>query len=62
MGKRGGTYGTSMGAIQSTNPDYLKRRAKWRQRQEARWAAKSGPVYVYYRTPDGKESDKRLQS
>ncbi len=42
--------GTSTGGLEET-PARKKRRAKARKRQEERWAAKSGPVTVYYRDP-----------
>jgi hypothetical protein len=39
-----------MGGLEET-PQKKKRRGKTRKRQEERWAAKSGPVKVYYRDP-----------
>jgi hypothetical protein len=39
-----------MGGLDET-PARTKRRAKARKKQEERWAAKSGPVKVYYRDP-----------
>jgi len=42
--------GTSMGGLEET-PARKKRRAKARKREEQRWAAKAGPMKVYYRDP-----------
>jgi hypothetical protein len=42
--------GTSMGGLEET-PERKKRHANARKKQEQRWAAKSGPVNVYYRDP-----------
>jgi hypothetical protein len=47
-GPRKAKPGTSMGGLEET-PARKKRRAKARKREEQRWAAKSGPVTVYYR-------------
>jgi hypothetical protein len=49
-GPRKAKIGTSMGGLEET-PARKKRRAKARKRQEERWAAKAGPVKVYYRKP-----------
>lgn len=40
-----------MGGLVET-PARKKRRAKARKAQEQRWAAKAGPVTVYYRDPE----------
>jgi hypothetical protein len=42
--------GTSMGGLEVA-PARKKRREKQRRAQEQRWAAKAGPVKVYYRDP-----------
>jgi hypothetical protein len=39
-----------MGGLEET-PARKKRRAKARKREEQRWAAKAGPMKVYYRDP-----------
>ena len=49
-GPRKTKTGTSMGGLDET-PERTKRRVKARKKQEQRWAAKSGPVKVYYRDP-----------
>jgi hypothetical protein len=49
-GPRKAKIGTTMGGLEET-PERKKRRAKARKKQEQRWAAKSGPVKVYYRDP-----------
>ena len=38
-------------AVEEQHGARKKRRAKARKRQEKRWAAKAGPVKVYYRDP-----------
>jgi hypothetical protein len=56
-GPRKTKTGTAMGGLEET-PERKKRRAKARKRQEKRWAAKAGPVKVYYRNPkSGEECD-----
>jgi hypothetical protein len=56
-GPRKPKTGTSMGWINEP-PARKKRRAKARNAQEQRWAAKAGPVKVYYRDPvSGAESE-----
>jgi hypothetical protein len=49
-GPRKSKSGTSMGWV-NESPARKKRRAKARKAQEARWAAKAGPLKVYYRDP-----------
>jgi hypothetical protein len=39
-----------MGGLDES-PGRKKRRAKARKRQEERWAAKAGPLKIYYRDP-----------
>src|SRR4051794_40200331 len=50
QGPRKSKIGTTMGGLEET-PARKKRRAKVRKLKEERWAAKSGPVTVYYRDP-----------
>lgn len=46
-----------MGGLEET-PERKTRRANARKWQEKRWAAKAGPVKVYYRDPkSGEERD-----
>jgi hypothetical protein len=47
-----------MGGLEET-PSRKKRRAKARKRKEQRWAAKAGPVTVYYR--DSETGEEREQ-
>jgi hypothetical protein len=57
-GPRHKKSGTPMSGVQET-PERKKRRAKARKRQDKRWAAKSGPVKIYYRDPvTGEEREK----
>jgi hypothetical protein len=43
-------------------PDRKKRRAKVRKNEEQRWAAKAGPVKIYYRDPvTGEEREEPSQ-
>jgi hypothetical protein len=59
-GSRKAKIGTSMGGLEET-PARKKRGAKARKRQEERWAAKAGPVKVYYRDPvTGEEGERGL--
>jgi hypothetical protein len=57
-GPRKSKTGTSMGWIKET-PGRKKRRAKARKGQEERWAAKAGPLKVYYREPATGEERKQ---
>jgi hypothetical protein len=57
-GPRKSKPGVSMGGLEET-PARKKRRAKVRKREEQRWAAKAGPVKVYYR--DSETGEEREQ-
>jgi hypothetical protein len=49
-GPRKPKSGTAMGGLDES-PGRKKRRAKAQKRQEERWAAKAGPLKIYYRDP-----------
>jgi hypothetical protein len=44
--KRSRNFGTPMRGLES--PERKRRRAKARKREEAAWAARSGPVLTYF--------------
>jgi len=59
--RRGGKTGVPTGSVEYS-PDRLKRRRRARQRQEERWAARSGP-FVISGVKDGEppEADEEIE-
>jgi hypothetical protein len=58
MGKgvRNGSQGVPMGSVEYS-PGALKRRRRGRQRQEERWASRSGPVEISHVPAEDADED-----